>query len=219
MSERKIQILLVDDHHVLRDGLKALLETEKDIEVIGESSTGEKAVLLVRELNPDLVVMDLGLENMSGIEASKKILEENDEIKIVVLSMHVKREFVVKSLEAGCAGFVPKSTTHDSLLEAIRVVYGGENYLHPKAASALIQSITDEIDEKEKYDQLTEREQEVVRFTAMGYTSREIGEELIISPKTVDTYRHRAYEKLDINNRTDLIKFAMQVGILDELTE
>lgn len=219
MSEGKIQILLVDDHHVLRDGLKALLETERDIEVIGESSTGEKAIQLARELKPDLVVMDLGLENMSGIEASKKILDENDEIKIVVLSMHVKREFVVKSLEAGCAGFVPKSTTHDSLLEAIRVVHEGENYLHPKAASALIQTITDEPDEKERFAQLTEREQEVVRFTAMGYTSREIGEELIISPKTVETYRHRAYEKLNIDNRTDLIKFAMQAGILDELTE
>lgn len=219
MNERKIRILLVDDHHVLRDGLKALLETENDIEVIGESSTGEKAIQLARELKPDLVVMDLGLEKMSGIEASKKILEDNEEIKIVVLSMHVKREFVTKSLEAGCAGFVPKSTTHDSLLEAIRVVYNGDNYLHPRAASALIKSITEEPDEKEKYAQLTGREQEVVRLTAMGFTSREIGEELIISPKTVDTYRHRAYEKLNIDDRTDLIKFAMQAGILDELTE
>lgn len=219
MNDKTIRILLVDDHHVLRDGLKSLLETEEDIEVIGEASTGEEAVSLARQHHPDVIVMDIGLKKMSGIDASKKILEENEGIRIVILSMHVKREFVVKSIEAGCAGFVPKSTTHDSLLEAIRVVHSGESFLHPKAASALVESMTTQSDEKERFTSLSDREQEVIRYTAMGYTSQEIGQQLVISPKTVDTYRYRAYEKLDIHDRSELIKFAMQAGILDELAE
>lgn len=217
MTNKTIRILLVDDHHVLRDGLKSLVETEEDIEVIGEASTGEEAITLARQDQPDVIVMDIGLEKMSGIDASKVILEENEDISIVILSMHVKREFVVKSIEAGCAGFVPKSTTHDSLLEAIRVVQSGESYLHPKAASALVESMTTQPGEKEQFSSLTEREQEVIRYAAMGYTSQEIGEKLVISPKTVDTYRYRAFDKLDIHERSELIKFAMQAGILNDL--
>lgn len=217
MDKQKVTILLVDDHQVLRDGLRALLETEDDLEVIGDASSGEEAVELARQLEPDVVVMDLGLPEMSGFEASQEILTTDDQIKIVILSMHIKRDFVAKAIEIGCAGFVPKSTTHESLLEAIHTVQDGENYLHPTAASALFESMTGEPDPRTLFSELTDREQEVIRLAAMGFTSQDIGEKLVISPNTVDTYRHRAYNKLNINSRADLIKFAAQVGILDEL--
>jgi two-component system response regulator NreC len=215
----KISILLVDDHHVLRDGLRALLETETGLEVIGEASSGQEAIQLARDFKPDVVIMDLGLPGISGFEASQQILSENDQIKIVILSMHIKKNFVAKAIEIGCAGFVPKSSTHESLLEAIRTVQAGENYLHPKAASALFNSMSGGPDPKTMFSELTDREQQVIRLAAMGFTSQEIGEKLVISPKTVDTYRQRAYQKLEISGRSDLIKFAARAGILDELKD
>lgn len=222
MTQTKIRVLLVDDHPVLRGGLRLLLEAEEDIAVIGEAATGQEAVSLTESLKPDVVVVDLGLPDISGFEVIKHIRgqEGGKEIGIVVLSMHTRKEFVVRAVEAGADGYVPKSSTHISLIDAIRVVQTGERYLHPLAASALMQSYVDEeSDEKLRFQELTNREQEVIRLSVKGFTSREIGEKLIISPKTVDTYRQRAFEKLGIDHRSDLIRFAAKIGILDDLIE
>ena len=219
MSENKIQVLLVDDHPMLRGGLRVLLEAEEDIIVIGEAATGEEAVTMAISLSPEVIVVDLGLPDISGFEVIKQIrAQQGDEKRgIVVLSMHTRREFVLKAIEAGADGYVPKSSTHVSLLDAIRVVHSGERYLHPLAASALVQSYRkEESAEKLLFQQLTGREQEVIQLSVKGYTSREIGEMLIISPKTVDTYRQRAFEKLSIEHRSDLIRFASKIGILDD---
>jgi DNA-binding NarL/FixJ family response regulator len=197
--------------------LKVLLKTEKNFQIVGEASTGEEAISKVQILKPDLVVMDLGLPGIGGLEASRVIIQENPEIKIVVLSMHIKHDFVSKAIEVGCSAFVPKSSTHESLVEAIYTVLSGENYLHPKAASALFESMSDDTDIDRQYNKLTPREQQVLKLAAMGFTSQEIGEKLTLSPNTVDTYRHRAFQKLEIKNRAELVKFAVRAGLLDGL--
>lgn len=215
MPMAKIRILLVDDHVVLRDGLQLLLEGEENLVVVGGANTGAEAIELARLLHPDLIVMDLGLPDMSGLEAIKVIRAEEPDARIIVLSMHARREFVVPALEAGCHGYIPKSSSHDSLLEAIPVVMRGERYLHPKAATALVGSLTEQTTEAEAFANLSDREQEVLRLTAMGFTSREIGAQLVISPKTVATYLQRAMEKLELAHRPDVVKFAVRAGILD----
>jgi len=219
MPTKLVRILLVDDHKVLRDGLRALLESEDNMVVIAEAGTGQEAIDLTQEHLPDVIVMDLGLPDISGLDAIRTIRKTNKQSRIVVLSMYSRREFVVPAIEAGCDGYVPKSSTHTSLLEAIRVVLRGERFLHPTAATALMESMTHKQSEAEKFALLSEREQAVFRLSAMGFTSREIGEKLYISPKTVDTYRQRAMEKLELAHRSDLIKFALRAGILDDFKD
>ncbi|MCB0112471.1 MAG: response regulator transcription factor [Caldilineaceae bacterium] len=211
-----VRILLVDDHKVLRDGLRVLLEDEADLRVVGEAGTGAQALELAQTLAPDVIVLDLGLPDISGIDVIRSLRSRDDAVRIVVLSMYSRREFVMPAIEAGCDGYVPKSSTHTSLLQAIRTVLGGERYLHPTAATALIGALKDDESETAKFAALSEREQDVLRFTAQGFTSREIGEKLIISSKTVETYRQRAMEKLHLEHRSDLIKFAVRAGLLDD---
>jgi two-component system, NarL family, response regulator NreC len=217
MKTESVRILLVDDHQILRDGLKVLLESEEDLKVVGEASTGIEGVTLTRSLLPDLAVVDLSLPDISGLEVIRQIREINPSCRIVVLSMHTKRDFVVEAIEAGCDGYVPKSSAHTSLLQAIHVVLSGERYLHPKAATALVDSLTGSQTAAEQFAELSEREQEVLRLSAMGYTSREIAEKLFISSKTVETYRQRAMEKLELEHRSDLIRFALRAGLLEGL--
>ncbi len=219
MNEGKISILLVDDHKVLRDGLRALLESEDNLAVIAEAGTAEQAIQLSCSLNPDIIVMDLGLPDMSGLEAIRAIRGRNQTSRIIVLSMFSGREFVVPAIEAGCDGYVPKSSAHTSLLEAIRTVMRGERDLHPKAATALMESFRARKSEIQLFTELSEREQEVLRLTALGFSGREIGEQLIISPKTAETYRQRAMEKLNLEHRADLVKFALRAGLLDGYKE
>jgi two-component system, NarL family, response regulator NreC len=214
-----ITILLVDDHKVLRDGLRALLESEPDLTVVAEAGNAQDAIRLAQELQPDIIVMDLGLPDVSGLEAIRAIRAAKVKSRIIVLSMYIRREFVLPAIEAGCDGYVPKSSTHTSLLEAIRVVLTGERYLHPQAATALVESITAKETEADLFQRLSEREQDVLRLTALGFNSREIGDKLIISPKTVETYRQRAMEKLDLAHRSDLVKFALRAGILDDFDD
>jgi two-component system response regulator NreC len=213
-----VKILLVDDHQMLRDGLRSLLESQGQLEVVGEASSGGEAIQLTGILEPDVVVLDLGLPDMNGLEVLPKIKEIRSETKVIVLSMHISREYVSRAVEIGCDGYIPKSSTHTSLLEAIQIVMEGERFLHPRAASVLMASIAGgSKNEEQKLDVLSERELEVVRLTALGFTSRESGLKLHISPKTVDTYRTRAMEKLGIEQRSELIRFALKSGLLDDV--
>lgn len=211
-----VRILLVDDHNVLRDGLRALLEHEADFRVVGEAGAGAQAIALAQTLAPDLVVLDLGLPDMSGLDVIRTLRQQHAAVRIVVLSMYSQREFVVPAIEAGCDGYVPKSSTHTSLLQAIRTVLTGERYLHPTAATTLFGALKDPQAEAAQFAALSDREQDVLRLTAQGFTSREIGESLVISAKTVETYRQRAMEKLGIERRSDLVKFAVRAGLLDD---
>jgi two-component system response regulator NreC len=215
MTPPPITILLVDDHKVLRDGLRALLESEPDMQVVADVGTGAAGIEAAARWLPDVIVMDLGLPDMSGLEAIRAIRSANEASRIIVLSMYSRPEFVRPAIEAGCAGYIPKSSTHTSLLQAIRVVLAGERYLHPKAARALMETITEKKSELAQFEALSEREQEVLRLAAMGFSSREIGDKLFISPKTAETHRQRAMSKLNLQRRTEMIKFAVRAGILD----
>lgn len=220
MPDDPIRVVLIDDHQVLREGLRLLLDTEKDITVVGEAEDGSQGLALVVRLEPDIVVMDLSLPDISGIEITRAIRNQVPGVRIVVLSMHILKDFVLNAIEAGADGYVPKSSTHESLLDAIRSVFNGARYLHPLAANVLVDNYRkEESAERSLFQELTEREQEVFSLSAKGFTSREIGEKLIISPKTVDTYRQRAFEKLDIEHRSELVRFALRLGILDDLKE
>ena len=210
-----VRILLVDDHKVLRDGLRALLELEIDLRIVGEAGTGASAIELARSLAPDLMILDLSLPDMSGLEVIRAVRRDMTGIRIIVLSMHSRREFVVPVMEAGSDGYVPKSATHTSLHEAIRVVLAGERYLHPVAATALLGAKHETLSESIQFGTLSEREQDVLRLSAQGFTSREIAEKLSIGSKTVETYRQRAMEKLGLENRSEFVKFAVRAGLLD----
>jgi two-component system response regulator NreC len=216
MSVRKITILLVDDHKMLREGLKALLESEEDMQVIGEADTGAQAIQLGVELKPDIIVMDLGLPDMNGVSAIQAIRDRNGKSQIIVLSMYANKAVVMQSIEAGCAGYVPKSSAHTDLLEAIHTVMGGKRFLHPTAATALVESITTDQPLEGKFESLSKREQEVLKLTARGFNSREIGEQLYLSAKTIETYRQRAMQKLKLQHRSDLVEFALKAGLLSE---
>jgi len=218
MTESMIRIHLADDHKMLRDGLRALLEGEGDMQVIAETGTVEDTIRVVAQNIPDVVVMDLGMPGGSGLDAIRKIRQQGLPVRIVVLSMHSGRDMVLEAIQAGSDGYVPKSTAHTDLIQAIRTVFTGKRFLHPDAATALLDNLLDRQEESKLVGLLSERETDVIKLTAMGFNSREIGERLALSPKTVDTYRDRAMVKLQIETKTELVRFALRAGLLDSLS-
>ena len=218
MTETPIRILLADDHKMLRDGLRALLEGEGDMQVIGEAGTVDEAIAAAEKWKPNVVIMDLGMPGGGGLKAIRRIREKGLPVRIIVLSMHSGREMVLEALQAGSDGYVPKSTAHTDLIQAIRAVHGGKRFLHPDAATVLVDELLDKQAESRLAGLLSDRELDVIKLTAMGFNSREIGEKLALSPKTVDTYRERAMQKLNIESRAGIIRFALRAGLLDALT-
>lgn len=215
-----ISVVLADDHVVLRAGLRALLDAEMGIEVVGEASTGDEAVDLVRELRPTIVVMDLSMPGSGGLEATRRIVALDLDSRVLVLTMHAEEEYLVPVLEAGASGYLNKTVADKSLIEAIRVVARGEVFLPPQATKLLLREYKAAGSAEGAPDplhKLSTREQEVLALTAEGYSSKEIGEKLFISPKTVDTYRSRIMEKLGLNHRAELVRFALRAGLLKGL--
>ena len=214
----KTTILLVDDHAMFRAGIKALLEAEPGLEVIGEASTGDGAVDQVRALKPDVVAMDLSMPGSNGLEATRRIAALGLDTKVLVLTVHAEEEYLVPVVEAGASGYLTKTSADRDLVEAIRIVARGEVYLPPKATKLLLQryKASEDSDSAGLHD-LSSREQEVLALTAEGFSSREIGKKLFISPKTVDTYRSRIMDKLGLNHRSELVRFALRVGLLKEM--
>lgn len=217
MSE-VIRILLADDHAMFRAGIKALLDAEPRLEVVGEAATGDEAVEAVRSLRPEVVVMDLSMPESNGLEATRRIAALELETKVLVLTVHAEEEYLVPVVEAGASGYLTKTSADRDLVEAIKVVARGEVYLPPKATKLLLQQykMAEASDDPGLRD-LSSREQEVLALTAEGFSSREIGKKLFISPKTVDTYRARIMEKLGLNHRSELVRFALRVGLLKEM--
>ena len=212
------RILLVDDHAMFRAGMKALLEDEHNLEIVGEASTGDEAVDRVRELKPDVVVMDLSMPGSNGLEATRRITALGLRTKVLVLTVHAEEEYLVPVVEAGASGYLTKTSADQDLVDAIKVVARGEVYLPPKATRLLLQQYkTSQTDEEAGLHDLSAREQEVLALTAEGFSSREIGEKLFISPKTVDTYRARIMEKLQLNHRSELVRFALKTGLLKQM--
>jgi two-component system response regulator NreC len=212
------RILLVDDHAMFRSGMRALLESERGFEVVGEAATGNDGVDRVRELKPDVVVMDLSMPDSNGLDATRRIAALGLKARVLVLTVHAEEEYLVPVVEAGASGYLTKTSADQDLVDAIRVVARGEVYLPPKATRLLLQQYRNApADSSQKLQDLSAREREVMALTAEGFSSREIGEKLFISPKTVDTYRARIMEKLGLNHRSELVRFALKTGLLKEM--
>ncbi|MDX1566344.1 MAG: response regulator transcription factor [Longimicrobiales bacterium] len=211
------EILLADDHAMFRAGLKALIDAERGFEVVGEASTGDEAVDKARELKPDIVIMDLSMPGSGGLEATRRIAALGLDARVLVLTVHAEEEYLVPVVEAGASGYLTKTSADQDLIEALKVVSRGQVYLPTKATTLLLRQykMSEESNEPGLRD-LSQREQEVLALTAEGYSSREIGKKLFISPKTVDTYRSRIMEKLGLNHRSELVRFALKVGLLKQ---
>ena len=219
MTSDVIRVVLADDHAVVRAGVKAVLSSAKDIQVIGEGSNGKDAIALVDRLNPDVLVMDLSMGEMDGIAATKELVTKETRTKILILTMHAEDAYLVKVLEAGASGYLVKSAADRELVDAVRAVAHGDLYMQPSATRALakgIQRKSEHANEREKYEKLTERERDVLRYVAGGFSAPEIGEKLFISPKTVDTYKQRINEKLGLAHRSDYVDFAIKLGLLSK---
>jgi two-component system response regulator NreC len=209
----KIRILLVDDHAIMRDGISALLNLQDDIEIVGEASEGKEAIDKARELVPDVVIMDISMPEMDGLEATRRIKKKNPSVKVLVLTQHDNREYILSTIKSGSDGYLPKRALGSELVAAIRAINQGHSFLYPTAAGILLEDYRRQV-EKEPYDRLTEREREVFRLIADGHTSREIADMLFISLKTIHNHRAKIMEKLNIHNKSELIKFAILKGLI-----
>jgi DNA-binding NarL/FixJ family response regulator len=219
MSTDFIRVVLADDHAVVRAGLKAVLGTAKDIHVVGEAKDGKEAVQLTERYNPDVVVMDLSMGEFDGNYAVKEIVAKQLASRVLILTMHAEEEYLVPLLEAGAAGYLVKSAADRELVDAVRTVARGEIFVRPAAARVLAKGLTrkDPLqEERDRFLKLTERERDVLKYIAQGYSAPEIGEKLFISPKTVDTYKQRISDKLGLAHRSEYVRFALKLGLLSQ---
>jgi len=213
----KIRLLLVDDHAVVRSGLRMLLANEKDVEIVGEAGSASEAIDLVKSLSPTVVLMDIGLPDKSGIEATQEIRKLYPDIAVVALTIHEDEEYFFKMLEAGARGYVPKRAAPEELITAIRAAAADQVYLYPSLAKLLVRDyLTQESmpEQKSALDQLTSREHEVLALLAEGKNNEEIAEILVISPKTVSRHRENIMRKLNLHSRAELVRYAIRKGII-----
>jgi DNA-binding NarL/FixJ family response regulator len=211
-----IRVLLADDHAVLRSGLSALIRLEPDLDVVAEASTGEEAMERTQTLKPDVVVMDLDMPGIGGLEATRTIAGLDPAIRVLVLTSQPEEDYLLPVLEAGGSGYVHKSSADDDVIEAIRTVARGEVFLYPRSARLLLEGYrkAEERGDASPLEELSGREREVLALVAEGFSSAEIGKKLFLSPKTVDTYRSRLMQKLGLSHRSELVRFALANGLL-----
>jgi len=212
-----IKLLLVDDHQVVRTGLRMLLEGQPDMKIVGEADSGLQALEKAKELSPDVVVMDITLPDISGIEATKRIKEELPDISVVALTIHEDEQYFFEMLQAGASGYVPKRAAPEDLITSIRAAFAGEIYIYPSLAKALVADFlgrSSQENEKASLDGLTTREQEVLSLLAEGLSNDEIGESLQISKHTVARHRENLMRKLELHSRSELVKYAIRKGII-----
>ena len=214
---KKIRVLIVDDHTLVRDGIRSLLALLADVEVVGEASNGKEVLEKIKELVPDVVLMDLAMPVMGGLEATRRIRKEFPGTKVIALTQYDDSDYVIPVIEAGACGFVTKMAAFSELASAIQAAYRGDSFLSPTAAAALVEECQQKVTtegEQDPYQLLTDREREVLKLVVEGHTAREIAETLIVSPKTVEWYKTSLMNKLNIHNRTDLIKFAIRKRVI-----
>lgn len=213
-----IRIMIVDDHSMIRSGLRMLLSSKEDIEVVAEASEGDEGVRAAMEHRPDVVLMDLSMPHgKDGLTAASELREQLPETAVLFLTMHDDDEYLFRAINAGAGGYVLKSAPHEELLTAIRTVARGDAYLYPTATKRLMNEFMGRMtrgESKDVFDTLSEREREVLELTAKGYGNKEIAEQLIISVKTVETHKSNVMEKLGLKSRPELIKYAMKKGLL-----
>lgn len=214
----KIRLLMVEDHEIVRAGLRMLLQTQPDIEIVAEASNGREAVARARELQPDVVLMDISLPDMDGFQATQHIKRALPQTAVLALTMHESDEYFFRMLQAGASGYVPKKAAPTDLVSAIRTVHEGGVFLYPSLAKSLVQDYLGRArpaDEHAALDGLTEREQTVLTLIADGLTNQEIAEQLSISVKTVERHRANIMSKLNLHSRTELVKYAIRKGLIE----
>jgi DNA-binding NarL/FixJ family response regulator len=214
---QKIKVLIVDDHTLVRDGIRALLALVADVKVVGEAANGKEALEKVKKLAPDVVLMDLAMPIMGGLEATRRIRKRFPRTKVLALTQYEDREYIVPTIEAGARGFVSKTAAFSELASAIQAVYQGGSFLSPIAAAAVVEECQQKVSaegETDSYQNLTDREREMLKLVAEGYTAREIADMLVISLRTVETHKTNLMKKLNIRNKADLIRFAIRKGII-----
>ncbi len=212
-----INLLLVDDHQVVRTGLRMLLEGQPDMKIIGEADCGLKALEKAVELTPNVVVMDITLPDISGIEATRRIKEKMPDVAVVALTIHEDEQYFFEMLQAGASGYVPKRAAPEDLITSIRAAFAGEIYIYPSLAKALVADFlgrSTQGNEKASLDGLTTREQEVLSLLAEGLSNDEIGESLNISKHTVARHRENLMRKLELHSRSELVKYAIRKGLI-----
>ena len=215
-----IRVLLVDDHPIFRAGLRALLESQPDVLVIGEAGNGAEAIARANELHPDIILLDISMPDVDGLEALRRMQADHVPGRVLVLTMHAENEYLFQVLESGGYGYVLKQGVDTDLFTAIRTVAAGDIFLYPSATALLLsryreqKRALEETADDNHPDGLSDREREVLSLTAQGYSSQEIGDQLALSAKTVETYRTRVMRKLDLRHRSDLVRYALRVGLL-----
>ncbi len=214
-----IRIMLVDDHRLVRAGLKRVLTEVADMEVVAEASSGEEALELVRTITPDVVLMDINMPGIGGLEATRRLLQRTPSAKVIVVSMHLEEPYPSRMLAAGAAGYISKDSAADEVVTAIRRVHGGGHYVAADVAGNLAAALVKGPSGASPFDQLSQRETQVMLMVTKGYSTQEISDRLHLSPKTVSTYRYRLFEKLGVGNDVELTRMAMRYGLLDERSE
>jgi DNA-binding NarL/FixJ family response regulator len=210
----RIRVVIADDHAILRDGVRALLSTAQDVEVVGEAADGTEAVARCQALRPDVVLLDVNMPGLGGLEAALVLRRECPDTRVLFLSQHEDREYVARALQAGAAGYVLKKAAGAELVSAIRAVHTGGLVLDPAVARAAMEPERNEDAGASDYDRLTDREKQVLRLVAEGRANKEVAEELGISVKTAMSHREHLMQKLGLHSRTELVKFALRIGVI-----
>lgn len=210
-----VKILLADDHQIVRDGLRALIEKRSNMTLVAEAETGRQAVKLAMKHNPDVIIMDIAMPELNGIEATRQIISDSPNVKIIILSMHSDRMFVSEALKAGAAGYLLKDDAFEELTHAIKAVVKGKVYLSPSIAKFVVKDYVSSkaYNGSKLYTELSSREREVLQLMAEGWSTREIASDLSLSVKTIETHRCRIMKKLDIHTVAELTKFAIREGL------
>jgi DNA-binding NarL/FixJ family response regulator len=215
---QKIRVLVVDDHTIVRDGICALLSLAGDLDIVGEATNGSEAVKKVGELQPDVVLMDISMPVMGGLEATRRICKDFPKTKVLVLTQYDDKEYFFPVIESGASGFISKAAASSELAAGIRSVFRGDSYLSPSVTRLLVENYQQEASQRssqDPYKQLTRREREVFKLLAEGHSTQEIADILVITPKTVDGHKTNLMAKLGVHNRIDLVKYALRKGIIN----
>lgn len=216
----KIKVLLVDDHTLMRDGVRAMLSQVDDIQIIGSLSSGEDAVNGFRALNPDVIIMDIIMKGMTGIEATRWIKERDSSVKVILLSMEVNKEFLTAGIQSGIDGYLPKDVEQEVLVKAIREVHNNGKFFNDAITTLIFDDFyqrkkaSSQVQKHLKISDLTKREQEVLTIVANGKSNKEVANELFISIKTVETHKANILDKLDLKNTAELVKYAIKNGLI-----
>jgi len=214
---QKVRIVIAEDHTILREGLKSLLSSNPDFEIIGEAEDGREAIRCVEKFKPDLILMDLSMPRINGLDAIKEIKKRFSETKILVLTVHKTEEYILATLKAGADGYILKDSTHAELVLAVKNVLSGKHYISPGISEKVIEGYLEgkkALKTKSSWETLTQREREILKLIAEGYKNKEIGDYLCISPKTVEKHRANLMEKLDLHNVQALTTFAIEKGLV-----